>query len=200
MYTWSKLFYIFSFGYYSSNAKDNATHSAKVDLFRTTRDRKRKFEVPKRLPVLKDLYGHPVLNRDVGHVGSVLSPHMVGFLKSSQLWKKKRTNLLLLCITVLLTPTNTSSHVRLRSGGSVSLQSHLLWTTDQPRGSHRRNCHRDVSVRWESLFVEVRFGLSKPNQDGPQETIGTRFFSVSATNCFFREIPGTVVNGTKDRK
>ncbi len=31
--------------------------------------------------MFKDLYGHPVLKGDVGHVGSVLSPHMVGFIK-----------------------------------------------------------------------------------------------------------------------
>ena len=47
----------------------------------TARDRKRKFEVPEGLPVFKDLYGHPVFKWDVGHVGSVLSPHMVGFMK-----------------------------------------------------------------------------------------------------------------------
>ena len=64
---------------------------AKTDLFRTTRDRKRKFEVFEGLPVFKDLYGHPVLRRDGGHVGSVLSQHMVGFMKSGKLWNKKRS-------------------------------------------------------------------------------------------------------------
>ncbi len=80
------------------------------------RDRKRKFEVPEGLPVFKDLHGHPVLKWDVGHVGSVLSPHMVGFMKPRKLWKKKRASLLLLCITVLLTATDTSSLALLRLG------------------------------------------------------------------------------------
>jgi hypothetical protein len=67
--------------------------------------------------VFKDLYGHPVLKGDVGHVGNVLSPHMVSSKKLDKLRKKKRTSLLLLCITVLLTVTDTSSHDRLRLGG-----------------------------------------------------------------------------------
>ena len=53
---------------------------------------------------------------DVGHVGSVLSPPMVGFMKPGKL-RKKRASLLLLCITVLLTATDTSSLARLRLGG-----------------------------------------------------------------------------------
>ena len=53
------------------------------------------------MPVFKDLYGHPVFRRDGGHVGSVLTPHMVGFMKPGKLWNKKRTCLLLLCIPVL---------------------------------------------------------------------------------------------------
>ncbi len=50
---------------------NNSLLRPKVELFRTTRDRKRKFEVPEGLPVFKDLHGHPVLQGDVGHVGSV---------------------------------------------------------------------------------------------------------------------------------
>ena len=72
-------------------------------------DRKRKFEVPEGLSVFKDLYGQTMLKWDVGHVGSVLSPHMVGFMKPSKLRKKKRVSLLMLCITVLLTVTDTCS-------------------------------------------------------------------------------------------
>ena len=60
---------------------NDALLRAKAELFSTTRDRIRKFEVPEGLSVLKDLHGHPVLKGDVGHVGSVLSPHMVGFMK-----------------------------------------------------------------------------------------------------------------------
>ena len=52
---------------------NNALLCAKAEFFSTTRDRKRKFEVPEGLPVFKDLHGHPVLKGDVGHVGSVLS-------------------------------------------------------------------------------------------------------------------------------
>ena len=81
------------------------------ELFSTTRAHILKFEVPEGMSVFKDLHGHPVLKGDVGHVGSVLSPHMVGFMKPGKLWKK-RVSLLLLCITVLLTVTDTSSHTR----------------------------------------------------------------------------------------
>ena len=69
---------------------------AKTELFSTTRDIIRKFEVPEVLSVIMDLYGHPVLKGDVGHVGNVLSPHMVGFMNPGKLWKKKMTSLLLL--------------------------------------------------------------------------------------------------------
>jgi len=48
-----------------------------------------------------DLDVHPVLRRDGGHVGIVLYPYMVGFINLGKLWKKKRTGLLLLRITVL---------------------------------------------------------------------------------------------------
>ena len=33
---------------------------------------KHKFEVPEGLPVVKDLYGHPVVRRDGGHVASLV--------------------------------------------------------------------------------------------------------------------------------
>ncbi len=49
--------------------------------------------------MFKDLHGHPVLRRNVqtvGYVGSVHSPQMVGFMKSINLWNKKRTDLLLM--------------------------------------------------------------------------------------------------------
>ena len=46
--------------------------------------------------MFKDLHGHPVLKGDVGHVGSVLYPHMVDFMKPGKLWKKKRVILLFL--------------------------------------------------------------------------------------------------------
>jgi hypothetical protein len=51
--------------------------------------------------VFKDLHGQTVLKRDGGHVGSVLSPQKVAFMKPGKLRKKKRAGLLLLCITVL---------------------------------------------------------------------------------------------------
>ena len=60
-----------------------------MELFSTTRDRKRKFEVPEGLPVFKDLHGQPVLKWDVGNVGSVLSPYMVDFMNPGDLWKEK---------------------------------------------------------------------------------------------------------------
>jgi hypothetical protein len=53
------------------------------------------------LKVFKDLHGQTVLKRDGGHVGSVLSPEKVAFMKPGKLRKKKRAGLLLLCITVL---------------------------------------------------------------------------------------------------
>ncbi len=61
----------------------NGWHNARLGsktLFSTTRDHKHKFEVPERLPLVK----------------------------SGKLWKKERVSLLILCITVLLTSTNTS--------------------------------------------------------------------------------------------
>ena len=67
--------------------------------------------------MFQDLRGHTVLKWDVWNVGSVLSPHMVGFMKPRKLRKKKRASLLLLCITVLLTATDMSSLARLRWGG-----------------------------------------------------------------------------------
>ena len=88
---------------------NNALLRAKAELFSTTRDRKRKFEVPEGLPVFKDLYGHPVLKWDFGHAGRVLSLYMVGFMKPGKLRKKKRASLLLMFITVLLTETDTRS-------------------------------------------------------------------------------------------
>ena len=39
--------------------------------------------------MFKDLHGHPVLKGDVGHVGSVLSPYMVGFMKPGKSWKNE---------------------------------------------------------------------------------------------------------------
>ena len=78
---------------------NNAVLRVKTELFSMTRDRKRKFEVPKGLSVFKDLDGHPVLKGDVGHcchVSSVFSPHMVGIMKPGNLWKKKRVSLLIL--------------------------------------------------------------------------------------------------------
>jgi hypothetical protein len=47
--------------------------------------------------VIKDLHGHPVLGMNVGHVGGVVSPHMVDFMKSGKFRKKNRVSLLLLC-------------------------------------------------------------------------------------------------------
>ena len=69
------------------------------------------------MPPTEDLLGDPVLGWDVDNIGSVLSPHEVGFMKPGKLRKKKRASLLLLCITVLLTATDTSSRPRLRLGG-----------------------------------------------------------------------------------
>ena len=54
---------------------------------------------------------------DDSNIGSVLSPHLVGFMKPGKLRKKTRASLLLMCITVLLTATDTSSLARLRLGG-----------------------------------------------------------------------------------
>jgi hypothetical protein len=79
---------------------NDALLRAKPELFSTTRDRKRKFEVLEGLPVFKDLYGHPVLRRDGWHVGIVLSPQMVGSRKPGKWRKKKRAGLLLLCICI----------------------------------------------------------------------------------------------------
>jgi hypothetical protein len=74
--------------------KERILDSSNDALISTTRDLIRKFEVLEGLSVFKDLHGHPVLKGDVGHVGIVLSPHMVGFMKPGKLWKKKRVTIL----------------------------------------------------------------------------------------------------------
>ncbi len=57
---------------------------------------------------------------DGGNVGSILSPHMVGFMKFGKLWKKKkRVGLLLIWIPVLclvVTLVLTTADVSLTSG------------------------------------------------------------------------------------
>ncbi len=53
--------------------------ACEAELFSTTRDRKCLLEVLESVPVFKDLHGQTVLRRDGGHVGSVHSPHMVGW-------------------------------------------------------------------------------------------------------------------------
>ncbi len=63
-----------------------------------------------------DLLCDPVLGGDVGNIRGVLSPRVVGFMKPGKL-RKERASLLLVCITVLLTVTDTSSRPRLRLGG-----------------------------------------------------------------------------------
>jgi hypothetical protein len=83
------------------NSGDDALLRAKAELFSTPRDRKCLLEVFESVPVFKDLHGQTVLRRDGGHVGSVLSPHKIGFIKPGKLRKKTRAGLLLLCITVL---------------------------------------------------------------------------------------------------
>ena len=87
-----------------------------TQLLRTARDRKGLLEVFKRLPPTEDLLRDPVLGGDGGNIGGVLSPRVVGFMKPGKL-RKERVSLLLVCITVLLTTTDTSSHPRLRLGG-----------------------------------------------------------------------------------
>jgi len=59
----------------------------------------------------------PILGRDGGNIGSVLSPHDVSLMKAVNLRKKERSSLLLLCIAVLLAATNSRSRARLRLGG-----------------------------------------------------------------------------------
>jgi hypothetical protein len=66
------------------------------------------------MPVVKDLHGHPVLRRDGGYVGRVLSPDGIGWRKSVELRKKKRSSLRLLYITVLGADSTTSPCMRLR--------------------------------------------------------------------------------------
>ncbi len=88
-----------------------------MQLFRTARDHKGLLEVFKRLSPVEDLLRDPVLGGDDGNIGVVLSPCVVGFVKPGKFRKKKRVSLLLLCITVLLTATDTSSRPRLRLGG-----------------------------------------------------------------------------------
>ncbi len=92
-----------------------------TQLLCTARDRKCLLEVFKRLPMRDDLLRDPVLGGDGGNIRGVLSPRVVGFMKLGKLRKKKRASLLLVCITVLLTATDTSSRPRLRLGGRLVL-------------------------------------------------------------------------------
>ena len=83
----------------------------KTELVNTTRDHKRKFEVPEGLPVFKDLHGHPVLKGDGDSVGSVLSPR-VSLIEAVEPRKKEGSSLLLIC-TMLGIERRTSPHPRL---------------------------------------------------------------------------------------
>ncbi len=91
------------------------------------------------MSVVQDLHGHPVRRRDGGHVGSVLSPHVIGFRKCNDLWKKKRIILLLLCITVLgaESTTNPCLHLRLR------------WSTDLLTPIVSEKLGVDVPEEWQ---------------------------------------------------
>jgi hypothetical protein len=81
------------------------------------RDRKGLLEILTGLPHAEDLVCQPIVGRDGGNIGSVLSPHDVSLLEAVKLRKKEGRSLLLLCISVLLAATNTSSRARLRLGG-----------------------------------------------------------------------------------
>ena len=69
------------------------------------------------LKVVEDMVCQPILGRDGGNIGSVLSPHDVSLLKAVKLRKEEGSSLLLLCIAVLLASTNTSCRARLKLGG-----------------------------------------------------------------------------------
>ncbi len=90
-----------------------------VKLFHTARDLKGLLKIFKVSPHAEDLVCQPILGRDGGNIGNVLSPHDVRLMKDIKLRKKEAmySSLLLLCIAVLLAATNTSSRARLRRGG-----------------------------------------------------------------------------------
>ena len=68
----------------------------KTELFSEVRDSESLLEYLKCSPVLEYLGGESLLVGDGGHVGSVLSRHMEALVKTSKVWKKERTGLLLL--------------------------------------------------------------------------------------------------------
>jgi len=55
----------------------------------------------------------PILGRDGGNIGSVLSPHDVSLMEAVKLRKKERSSLLLLRNTVLRIAPRTSPCIRL---------------------------------------------------------------------------------------
>jgi hypothetical protein len=86
---------------------------SKAKLYRATRDRKGLLEVFKRLPQADDLLRKPILSRDGGNIGSILSPHDVSLMKTVKLRNKEGSSLLLLRYSILQVAPRTSARTRL---------------------------------------------------------------------------------------
>jgi hypothetical protein len=65
------------------------------------------------LKVVEDLVCQPILGRDGGNIGSVLSPHDPSLMEAVKLRKKERSSLLLLRNAVLRIAPRTSPCIRL---------------------------------------------------------------------------------------
>ena len=111
----------------------------------------------------RDLVCQPILGRYDVNIGNVLSPHDVRLMKTVMRRKKEGNILLLLCITVLLTATNTSSRARLRLGGCsvlAFLQDYevsrmILLQQNKKRREARKKCHAGRPRRNDFFFVCV---------------------------------------------
>jgi hypothetical protein len=66
--------------------------------------------------VVEDLVCQPILGRDGGNIGSVLSPHDVSLMEAVKLRKKESSSLLLLRNAVLRIAARTSPRIRLSWG------------------------------------------------------------------------------------
>jgi hypothetical protein len=83
-----------------------------VTLCRTVRDLKGLFDILKGLSHVEDLVCQVILGWNHDNIGIVLSPYDVSLLEEVKL-RKEGGSRSLLCTTVLLVVTNTSSRVRL---------------------------------------------------------------------------------------
>ena len=94
---------------------NDALLRAQAELFGTTRDRKRKFEVLKGLPVLDDLVCKPILCRDGSNsnIWKRPPPHKEFLMEAVELRNKEGSSLVLLRDCVLRAASTSSPYMSL---------------------------------------------------------------------------------------